>query len=79
MGVLLLQVLQEGLPLLVHVRRLHGQDLPGAAGSPQRVPTGDGPAAFGVPLRSPIRGRLPAADVLRVLRGRHLQVAFGLL
>lgn len=34
MGILLLQVLQEGLPLLVHVWRLHTQDLSGAAGSP---------------------------------------------
>lgn len=31
--VLLLQVFQEGLPLLVHVGRLHGQDLSGATGA----------------------------------------------
>lgn len=34
MWVLVLEVLQEGLPLLVHVGRLHGQDLSATAGPP---------------------------------------------
>ena len=53
-GVLLLQVLQEGLPLLVHVRGLHGQDVPGAAGAPYRVPAGAG-AAGGLEIGSASR------------------------
>lgn len=48
MGVLLLQVLQEGLSLAVHVVRLHGHGVPGAARAAYCVASGKSARGPGV-------------------------------
>lgn len=47
-GVLLLQVLQKGLPLAVHVVRLHGHGVPGAARAAYCVASGKSTRGPGV-------------------------------